>query len=314
MAGASNTEIQDAFIVEVTSGTTPATPSFTKSSFDTLTMTADPRISESFPRAAFGQRLGIGRNGIAVAGSAAGKMIYGEYDDFFSSLFQADWSTDVLVNGQSQISMSIEQAVPQGAGGAFGYTRFRGVEASTGQIALTAGSDATVSLDLIGSGSDDASASIISGATYAAATESDIIGSGADIGTIVMAGYTLDCMESLTVDFGISDKDEQPRISSDDSCGISRGVMRPELTGRFYMEANFIDMYNAARSTHTDFAVTVPIGSVTLKKYELYFPKCQFVGNPIETGESGPAFQTFRILPKYDSGIGGTSRLTRAVA
>lgn len=315
MAGASNLEIVDAYINEVTPGTTPATPAFTKMSFDTVSMTANPRLSEAFARASFGQRSAVGRNGIAVSGSAQGKLIYGEYDDFWASLFQADWSSDVLINGTGQNAMTIEQRIPAGAGsGTLHYMRFKGVEATSAQLNLTAGQDATVSFDLIGSASDDAASSIIVGATYADPTETAIIGSGADIGAITMASFTLDCMESLTVDFGVTDKEEQPRISSNDACGISRGSMRPVLTGRFYVEDELLNIYNAARNGGADFAVTIPIGSTTLKKYELYFPSCQFVEAPLETGETGPAFQTFRILPKYNAGIGGTVRLTRAIA
>lgn len=315
MAGASNLEVRDAFIVETAPGTTPATPAFKKSSFDTISMTGNPRVSESFPRAAYGQRFAVGRNGIAVAGAARGKLIYGEYDDFWASLFQDDWTANVLVNGQSQIAMTIEQSIPAGAGSAtLHYMRFRGVEVVTGRLNLTAAQDATVEFDLLGSGSDDAAAAIIAGATYADPTETAIIGSGADIGTITMSGFTLDCMESCTIDFGVTSKEEQPRISSNDACGITRGVMRPVITGRFYVEDELLDIYNAARNGGADFALTIPIGSVTTKKYELYFPACQFVEAPLETGDTGAAFQTFRILPKYNAGIGGTCRLTRAIA
>lgn len=314
MAGAANLERQEAYVNEVTVGTTPATPSFIKTSFDVLSLSADPRISESRPASAQGQRGGIGRNGNAVTGNANGKLIYGEYDDFFASLFQADWSSDVLINGQGQNTMTVEQAIPQGAGGALAYTRYLGVEATTGSLGLTAGQDATVAFDLIGAGSEDATPTAITGATYADPTETDIIGSGADIGTILMSGLTpLDCMESCSVDFGVADKTDQPRLSSDDPCGVNRGVMLPTVTGRFYVEDNFVAVYNAARAG-TEFALTIPIGSVTLKKYELYFPKCEFSRAPLVTGETGPAFQEFTILPKYDSGIGGTCRLTRAIA
>lgn len=315
MAGASNLEVRDAFVVETTPGTTPSTPAFKTSSFDQINLTANPRVSESFPRGAFGQRFAVGRNGIAVSGSARGKLIYGEYDDFFASLFQDDWSTNVLVNGQKQIAMTIEQAIPAGAGAAsLHYLRFKGVEVVTGRLNLTAGEDATVELDLIGAGSDNAASAILAGATYAPPTETAIIGSGSDIGTITMTGFSLDCMESCVIDFGVSSKEEQPRISSDDACGITRGVMRPVITGRFYVEDEFLDIYNAARNGGADFALTIPIGKVATKKYELHFPACQFVEAPLETGDSGPAFQTFRILPKYHAATGGTVRLTRAIA
>lgn len=313
MAGSSNIERQDSFIAEVTVGTTPATPAFTKSSFNTWQMRADPRISESFPSAAQGQRGGISRSGQAVSGNATGPLLYGEYDPLWESLFQGTWTSNVLVNAYTQTTFTVEQSIPQGAGGALQYTRFKGVEPSTGRIILTAGEDASVEMDFIGSASEDATATAITGATYVAPTNTNNLGSGADIGTITMSGFTLDCMRSCTIDFGVVDKEEQPKLSSDDACGVSRGVMRPVITGEFYIEDEFVDIYNAARDG-TDFALVIPIGSVTGEKYSFNFPSCEFVLAPLEVGESGPAFQSFTIHPKYDTGISGTCELTRAIA
>lgn len=314
MAGASNNERVDAYILEVTPGTTPATPAFTKAPFDTLQMTGNPRISEAQLIAFGGQRSGIGRNGIAVAGSASGKLLYGEYDTFFESLFQDQWSTNILVNDYEQYTMTIEQSIPEGAAaGTTLYNRFRGVEAVSGTIVITAGSDVEVTFDLIGTGSDDAATAIIAGATYADPTNTNVIGSGADIGTITLGALDpADCIRSLTIDWGVVSKDEQLRISSDDACGINRGVMRPIITGEFYVEDNFVAIYNAARAG-TDFAMTIPLGSVTAEKYLIEFPSCEFVEAPLTTALDGPAFQTFRILPKYDATTVGTAKLTRAI-
>lgn len=315
MAGASNNERQDAYIAEVTPGTTPATPAFTKVPFDELQMTGNPRISEAQLIAFQGQRSGIGRNGIAVAGQARGKLLYGEYDTFFESLFQDQWTTDVLINDYEQYTMTIEQGIPEGAGGTMHYTRFRGVEAVSGTIVLTAGQDAEVTFDLIGFGSDDAANTIIAGATYTDPTNTNVLGSGSDIGTINFGSLSLtSCIQSLTIDWGVVGKDEQLRISSDDACGINRGVMRPIITGNFYVETDFLEVYNEARNGTTTFAMTVPLGSVTTEKYTIEFPACQFVEAPLITALEGPAFQQFRILPIYDAGgIDATCRLTRAV-
>ncbi|WP_212525851.1 phage tail tube protein [Actibacterium sp. MT2.3-13A] len=312
MAGASNYERQDAYVLETTAGTTPATPGFTKLSFETLSMQANPRISESYTLAANGQRADIARSGIAVSGQAQGKMIYGEYDNFLASMFQASWASNILINGYDQVTMTIEQAIAQGAGGAYAYTRFKGVEVVSGQIALTAGQDATISVDLIGSASDATATAIITGATYADPSNTAILGSGADIGTITMGAWTLDCMESCTIDFGVAEKTEQPKLSSNDLCGVNRGVMRPTITGRFYIEDNFVNIYDAARAG-TEFALTIPIGSVSGQKYSIYFPACEFSEAPLEPGDSGPAFQTFTIMPKYHAATGGTCKITRAI-
>lgn len=314
MAGSSNNERIDAYVAEVTPGTTPATPGFTKFPADTLQMAATPRISEARLIAFKGQRSGIGRNGNAVAGSMTGKLIYGVYDPFFESLFQDQWSSDIIINDTEQYAFTIEQSIPQGVGGALLYNRFLGCEAVSGTIALTAGEDAEVTIDFIGSASDDSATSIIAGATYGDPANTNVLGSGSDIGTITLGSLDpADCIQSITIDWGVEGKDEQLKVSSDDACGINRGVMRPVITGEFYVEDNFVAIYNAARSG-TDFAMTIPLGSVTTEKYTIEFPSCEFVEAPLTTALDGPALQTFRILPKYDDGgIDATCRMTRAV-
>jgi hypothetical protein len=314
MAGASNTERKTSIVIETTAGSTPATPSFKRLPVNVLNMSANPRVVEQRSIIAGGQRTGISRNGFAVSGSLSSGLIYGEFDDFFESMFQGSFASDVLKNANDTVAMTIEDSIPQGSGGSLAYLRYRGVEATGGTLNLVAGQDAALSFDLIGSGSDDAATSIITGATYADAGSFDTIGSGSDIGTITMSGMgDLDCMRSCEVRFTKEGKDENLRISSDDLCGISRGAMLPVVAGEFYVEDNFVDIYNASRAG-TSFALTIPIGSVANEKYELFFPDCEFVEAPLVTGENGPAFQNFSIMPKFDTTEDCTVRLTRNIA
>jgi hypothetical protein len=314
MAGASNNERVDAYIAEVTVGTTPATPAWLKMPTDTLNMTGNPRISESRLIAFQGQRSAIARNGIAVSGSLSGKMLYGEFDPFLESMFQDQWATNTLINDYEQYTFSIEQAIPAGAGsGTIHYTRFRGVEAVSAQLVATAGQDLEFTMDLLGIASDDAASAIIAGATYTDPTNLNVMGSGPDITVDFGAlGYTT-CIQSLTIDFGVEDKTEQLKIGSDDLCGVNRGVMRPVITGNAYVEADFLSLYNEARNGTTPFVLTVTLGTVTTEKYTLTFPACEFVEGPLQTAADGPAFQPFRILPLYDAATVGTVQIDRAV-
>lgn len=314
MAGASNTERRSSYVMESTAGTTPSTPGFNRLPANSLNMTANPRVTEQRSITAGGQRTGVTRNGFAVSGSLSSGLIYGEFDDFFASLFQSDWSSNSMKNGESTKSMTLEDSIPQGAGGSKAYLRYRGVEASAATLTLTAGQDAQISFDLLGSGSDDAATTAITGSTYTDPTSIDVIGSGSDIGTIAMSGMgTLDCMRSCEVRFAYEGKEEQLKLSSDDLCGISRGALIPVVTGEFYVEDNFVSIYNAARSG-TDFQLTIPIGSVANKKYDLVFFSCEFVEAPLVTGENGPAFQNFTIMPKYKDSESCTVRIRRNLA
>ena len=315
MAGTSSTERRVSHIKETAVGTTPTTPNFQPFSFMNFAMTANPRISEQKSIAAGGQRTGLVNTGYAVSGTASTGWLYGEYDDFFESLYQNTWASNVLTNGNQQVTMTVEERIPQGQGGTVSYLRYRGVEVSSATISLVSGEDADLSFNLIGIGSDDASTTIITSATYTHTAQFDPLSCGSDISTLTMVGVgTIDCMQTMEIRFLYDGKDEQLRLGSDELCGITRGSFLPEITGQFYIEDNFLTLYNACRAG-SFFALTVTIGTSATRGYTLEFPKCSIVEAPLVSGESGPAFQNFRILPFWVQGASNmyTSRLTRLV-
>ncbi len=311
MAGARTSSLRSAYVAEVTPGAIPATPGF-KTTHSPIVMMAKPIILQGRSLVAKGGRLGQGYNGIDVTGSINTPLIYSVYDDFLASLLQGAWSTDVLKDAKAVTSMAVENTIPAGAGGTATMMRFRGVEATSGTLALKARTAANLSLQLIGRGSDPASETGITGATYTDPTEADPLSSGQDVGTIIFDGYTLDCMEGLDIAFAFEKRDLQPKISSDDLCGITRGDFLPTLSANMYVEENFLAIYNASRARHTAFAVTVPLGSVTGEKYTLTFPKC-FFGETEMDWSAASAMQKVQIVPQYDSGSGATVTITRAV-
>lgn len=312
MAGTASSQLRSAHILEATPGTIPATPAFVNLHAPAR-MTATPQTIEGRSLIARGGRLGRGVNGIDVTGSIEDSLKYGVYDNFLATLLQGAWSTDVLRDGKAQTTVSIENTLPAGVGGTATMMRFRGVEALSGTLNLTARQAATLNLTLAGRGSDDATTTAIVGATYADPTISDPLSSGADVGTIVFNGYTLDCMQSLAIAFNFENRDLQPKISSDDLCGITRGDFLPVLTANIYIESNFLAIYNAARERHAAFSVTVPLGSVTEEKYTIVFPRCYFGTTSIDMGGAA-AMQNVTIHPEYDSVSGATVTITRSVA
>jgi hypothetical protein len=312
-AGAGNIEVINALVPELVAGVTPATPAFKKSPFQ-INISSIPRVTEQKSKFSRGQRSGVTRSGFTTTGQITGEFIPDEIDDWLASLLQGSWVSDVLVNGQGRSTFTVEDAVPQGEGAAaMNYTRYRGVEAVGGSISLTAGDPSSISFDLLGSGSDDATATPIVGATYADPLKTNGLGSGSDIGLITMSGFgTLGCMSEATIDFTYDGRQEQLRLSNDDPCGISRGAFLPVVTGKFYVQDKFIELYNAARNG-TEFALSIPIGQTTGEKYTFEFPRAQFVESPSEFGEGGPAFQAFKIMPIFDSVADGTIKITRKI-
>ena len=311
MAGSASSQLRSAYVAEVTPGTIPATPAFTTLHSPAL-LAATAEFIDGRSLVSKGARLGNATNGIPVTGSLSGPMVYGVYDDFLATLLQGSWSTNVLKDGKATSTLAVENAIPAGAGGTVTMMRFRGVEAVGGSIRLASRQAATLNFELIGRGSEDATTSAIAGATYTDPTEADPLSSGVDVGSITFAGYTVDCIENLEINFSFENRNPQPRISSNDLCGITRGDFLPTLSARIYVEANFAAIYNAARARQATFAVTVPIGSVTGEKYTMVFHSCRFDGTAVDLS-GADAFHVVPIIPQYSTSESCVVTITRAV-
>lgn len=312
MAGTASSQIRSAYVAEVTPGITPATPGFkTLHRPARMQAAAMPEFGRSL--VSRGARFGHGINGIDVTGTLDGPLIYGVYDDLLATLFQGEWATNVLKDGKALSSVTVENTLPAGVGGTNTMLRYRGVEALSGTLSLQARSPVALNLALGGMGSDTGATTAISGATYTDPTEADPLSSGGDVGTITMAGYTLDCMERAEISFAFEGRDPQPKIGSNDLCGFTRGDFLPVITARFLIEPNFLAIYNASRARHSAFAVTFQLGSISGEKYTLLFPACYF--GPAEIDQSGAiAMQSAQIMPTYSTADACVAKLTRAVA
>ncbi len=313
MTGFATSETRSAIVAETTVGTTPSTPGFS-TMHDLVRMSSKPDVFYGQSLTGKGARTGQGYGIDMVEGTYEGPLYYGAADELLSTLLQADWATNVLKDAKKEQSVTVENTVNAGVGGTATMTRFRGVEAISGSINLQAEREAQISLNLMGRGSDNATTSAITGATYTDPSVVDPLVSGQDVGTIKFAGYALDCMQSLEIAFDFEQRDRQPKLSSKKICGIRRGNFLPKLTANIYIETNFLNIYNAARKRHNSFAVTVPIGSVTGEKYTVLFPVCHFGSTELDLS-AGDAMQKVEIMPHYDSSKEkAVIKITRAVS
>lgn len=313
MAGAASTQLRSAYVAETTAGTTPSTPGFLTMDNPAM-MRATPSIIESKTLIAGGARGGQGVGGIEVSGSMSGPMIYGNFDTWLESLLQGAWSANVLKDGKTIKSVTVENAIPAGAGGTTTMMRYRGVQAVGGTITAKSREDVHISLDLRGMGSDAATTTAIAGATYTAPSNLTPLASGVDVGSITMAGYTLDCISEVEIQFTYEGREDQPKVGSNDLCGITAGALVPVIRARIYVDANFLAIYNAARANHTAFAVSIPLGSVSGSKYTVDFPLCAFASGDLDFGAAN-AMHDVVIYPQYDDATNDSVvKITRAVA
>lgn len=312
MAGSSSNELRSAYVAEATAGTMPATPSFTTSDVPIL-INATSNVSESRTQHALGARSDTSVQGREVAGAMSGQLIYGNYDVFLETLLQGSWSSNVLKDGKAVSTVSVENAIAAGAGGTNTMMRYRGVEAVGGTISANSEEPINFNFDLMGRASDAASTTAITGATYTDPTNVAPLVSGLDVGTIVIDGYTLDCMSSVEIEFAYEDRNRQTKIGSYDLCGITRGALAPVINARMYIEGNFAAIFDAARQNHSAFSVTIPLGNVSGSKYNIEFPSCKFGSGTLDFG-SADAMMDVVIHPIYDTTEDCVCKITRAVS
>jgi hypothetical protein len=313
MTGSASSQLRSAYVAETTAGTIPATPGFTTLA-DAALITATPEIIEQRTLPALGARSGQAVGGITVSGTMGGKLVYGNLDPILETLLQGAWATNVLKDGKTVKTVAIENTIPAGVGGTSTMMRYRGVQAVGGSLVLASREEIGYSLDLRGMGSDAATTTAIAGASYSDPTNVTPLASGVDVGTVVFNGYTLDCMARAEIQFAFEGREDQPKLASNDLCGIARGAFLPVITARIYVESNFLAIYNAARANHTAFSVTFPLGSVSGSKYTLEFPQCAFASGNLDFSGAN-AIQEVVINPQYDATTEDcVVKITRAVA
>ncbi|NBT33814.1 MAG: hypothetical protein EBT13_18435, partial [Rhodobacteraceae bacterium] len=75
---------------------------------------ATPVIIENKTLIAGGARSGQGVGAIEVSGTMSGQMVYGNNDALLETLLQGAWSTNVLKDGKTIQSVTVENTIPAG--------------------------------------------------------------------------------------------------------------------------------------------------------------------------------------------------------
>ena len=311
MAGTNSNMIRSAFSVETVAGLLNTSPVWrTTHMLTTFTDETKRYHQESLP--GNGATQGDALLDRTVVGKVnAAPMTYTLYDAFLESMLRSTFAADVMTNGIGRQTMSFENSFPAGVGGALSYLRYRGVEATAGQIKIDADMAVTQSFDLLGMIGNDTAGAALAGATYVDPANKDPFAAQADVGAVTFAGYTPDAIASMTIDFQYKTIDAQSAIGQDLLIGIARGGLLPVITVKFYVDTNFAAFRDSVRQTaQTPFKITVNLGSVTLKKYKLEFWSCYAdMTAPDYTGSS--MFQTVTFRPQYSAANNGVVTITR---
>lgn len=307
-ANSRNTNL--AYVTEVTPGVTPATPAFKLIRLTDESLNVDRQfVFSNELNGKRGQKSMslVGRSG---SGGTNGELSYATYDDWLESLFRGTWATDVLIDGDTPKTFTLE--VKNETGATDIYKRHLGAQAESATLAFKARDTSKISFEFSSLDSDFSNAAL-AGATYTASNTNPIM-NGADWASLTMAGLTIGCVDALSLTF----KNNLSPIACLGSLPLTDQVSGGlEVTGSMSIILSD-DEYDVLRAyadgTATSLMVTV--GRDAGSKYKIELPNLALEDTKIaaNSGDNGSMMISASIRALQSATLSGqVARLTRAI-
>lgn len=266
MARANNSETRVAYVAEATDNTTPANPAFNV--FRATGEAMDVMRKLVFSRELNGKR---GEKNHAVASAnGSGTLNFefsdGTLEDFMESALRGAWTADVLTDGKTPKTFTLEVMFEQGATDT--YKRFTGSQVSTLALNLRAAETVTGTVGFMSRGADFSQAAI-AGAAYTDGNSESIM-VGAAFGALAMSGLTMDCLTAVSFNLNNNLAFEEC-LGSLAPTGIGPGGL--EITGTLgmFLDSGEYDVLRAyADGTAT--SLTFELGTTAGKKTRFELP------------------------------------------
>lgn len=301
---------QTAVIAEVTQGTTPATPAFK--------LLRDIRVSGSPDRP--GTRSPERRADRMAANMTTGLFTFPKSielpwvrdqgtDILWESALAAAWATNVLKNGSTVKSFTLEEKYEGGATDPF--RRLTGCMVDTTTISFRTGQPGTITFGLQALAETTATTAIVS-STYTAPTPGYDPSTPADI--VVGDCFSVASAKIVSLDLTITNNlRPQHAFSSNNPFGIGFGMF--DVTGRVQLYFSQSSDYSTFTTRQSGLDLSLTIGTMTNFKDTLLLPYCD-VWNPDvdDPGATGDHMVTLNFMARYDSGTTAAIQLTRLVA
>lgn len=307
MAFAPGSQLRLAHVVEVTPGTTPATPAFAVSRVTKLGGGARKQTSESEEMQPDRNIRAVILEGIDVSNSYDFELTYGTFDAILESALQAAWATNVLKNGTTRKYLTFEEA---DLGGGASFFRTTGSLVDEFSLSMTARKKITGSFKTFGL-LETAATSAISGATYTAANTNAVMTSGSAIGSLSLGGLTTQPKIKsldLTISNGLSARERLGTLYSDEPSSSALKV-----TGKILAYLEGVELYNAFLG-HQSVALSVQLGLTAGSKYQIDIPVARLTdGERQRQGFRDDQMVSIDFQAEYDPGIAASIKFTRAV-
>lgn len=307
MTVADGSQVRLADVTETTIGTTPTTPAFQVMRY----VTADVKLNkqtdipnEVRPDRNVGSIVDVGRS---VTGSINTLLSYGTFDTWLARLMCSAWTGDVLKNGVTPSSGSLELTFEQGTTDS--YVRYRGVRCNTLDLTLRSRQSVEANWGIIGLGDTTPGTTIITGATYTAPTTTPVFNAGLNVSALTFTGIaSAPKIQAMTMRINNN-------IYQNDVVGAyepySLGLGRFDVTGSITAYFENLDTFNAIRN-HTDVALGFTLLDGPGNQYIVSIPKVKLLdGGPTGVGNGQPVMLEVPYQAYFDATSSASLTITR---
>lgn len=276
---ASGSDLRVAIVPETVFGTTPTTPAFAVLRTTDGGLTTSKAVEISEERQFHRNVVDVMQVGQDVQGNYAFEMSHASFDTLIEAVMGGTWASNVLRNGLTSRSFTIEEFLELGATDSF--RRFDGCVIDTMSLSIAARKIITGSFGILGRKETLATA-IVSGATYADPNaETPMTGSGS-VGTITVGALGAMLIESIDLEV----KRNTRRVNAVGSLStalMNEGQFEAMGTMNVFFESNAL--YQAALN-HETAAISVTIGHDANKKYTISIPRARFGAATVQAGNA----------------------------
>jgi len=302
---ASTSETRLAYIAETAYGTTPSSPTWQELRFNSESLVPNIENVQS-------DEIRSDRNvsDLIQVGSSAGgdinfELSYGTFDDFLESLMYSTWDSNVLVNGTTEKSFTLEKTFEMGATDQ--YHRFTGAICNTLSLSLATRSIVTGNFGFVAAGASSAQAEIAS-STYTGVNSNPVINASSNFASLALAGVT--GPEATAININITNNiTSEDVLGSLDARGQTAGqfVVTGDITLYFENEELY-ELFLAGTASSLSFEV----GGASTLKYAFDIANLKFNDvSVVAGGNNQPLLVEASFTGIYDSDISGAIEITR---
>lgn len=274
-ASADSNRVQLSYVAEVTPGVTPATPQLRNLRMTSESLNTNIATSVSNEIRSDRNVADVIKTGSTAGGDINVEYSFGEYDELLEAFMQGTWAANVLKNGSTRRSFTIQKAFTDKSK----YQYFRGCEVTTMSMDLTQGAIVTGAFGILARTSEDGAIDL--DPTPTASLTNSVFNTGAHFKNFKINGTSYSDGVRKVAFNATNTPREQRQMGTTALAGV--GIGRFNVSGSFetyFGDATVIND-SIANDTYLTIAYDLDIAGVG---YTISFPKVKATTRTIVAG------------------------------